>query len=134
MFTKNSLSPMTNNYDKLNAFYISLKIKWEEVKIAFVLSTGRTGTEFFAHFFNDNFYRVRALHEPVPDFFDLGVQSIRGRCSRKQVVDKIKRSRSTMIEPLQRENIFYLESNTNLVLLLPPFEGNFPKSKVYSRG
>jgi hypothetical protein len=35
---------------------------------AFIVSTGRTGTQFLAHYFEQNFAHVTARHEPKPSY------------------------------------------------------------------
>jgi hypothetical protein len=37
-------------------------------RMAFIFSTGRTGTKFLAHYFNHNYHNVLALHEPRPSY------------------------------------------------------------------
>ena len=47
---------------------------WDDMESVFFVSTGRTGTKFFARFFSTAYDNVLAYHEPTPDLFDLGLQ------------------------------------------------------------
>ena len=50
---------------------------WDKKKVILIISSGRTGTNFMAHWFStlsDEFYSV---HEPSPDLFQLGIEKLR---------------------------------------------------------
>jgi len=113
---------------KLRNRIYSRLVPWEELNVVFIVSTGRTGTEFLANFFNKHFKQTIAYHEPAPDLFDLGVESIRKNFTEKETANRIKQARAPLLKPLNKNDI-YVESNNNLVLLLPTVIKLFPKAK-----
>ncbi|WP_158021879.1 sulfotransferase domain-containing protein [Flammeovirga pacifica] len=104
---------------------------WSGIEVYLILSTGRTGTEFFAHFFNDILNNAIALHEPNPDAFDLGVALKRNLVDDKKALNIFKSDRYSILQTLKKEkkNI-YIESNNNLVLLIPILKKVFPNMKI----
>lgn len=46
---------------------------WEEIKVNFIVSTGRTGTQFLTRFFRNLSSQIDSCHEPDPDFLKLGL-------------------------------------------------------------
>ena len=65
----------------------------KDSKVFFIVSTGRTGTKFFEDFLSQNFNEVYAVHEPRPDFFDIGISKIRKNTSKEEIVSYIKNKR-----------------------------------------
>ena len=64
-------------------------------RLAFILSSGRTGTQFLAHYFDANFPGVRALHEPQPSY-NLRIYSnlyTAGKVSTGRMLAVMRRSR-----------------------------------------
>lgn len=104
---------------------------WSGIEVYLILSTGRTGTEFFAHFFNDILDNAIALHEPNPDAFDLGVALRRNTVDIKKALKIFNSDRYSILRTLKKEkkNI-YIESNNNLVLLIPILKKVFPNMKI----
>jgi hypothetical protein len=45
------------------------------VDVVLITSTGRTGTNFFEHFYETIDPKAFVFHEPSPDFFDLSLQN-----------------------------------------------------------
>lgn len=79
--------------------------------VALILSAGRTGTKFLAHYLGSNFDSVVARHEPTPS------RSLRlashahmvGAVSRSRLIALLRRKRVRHIDPLSAG--LYVESN-----------------------
>lgn len=90
----------------------------------FILSTGRTGTQFLARFFDANYDSTLSVHEPKPSYH-LRVLSnaYAARHAPKQLsLGVLRRSRHKLLDGLTKE--FYIESNNfiyGFVDLLPEF-------------
>lgn len=125
---KTLLSKIEVSGKKLRDILFCSLIPWKDLEVIFIVSTGRTGTEFLANFFNENFKQTIAYHEPAPDLFDLGVDSVRKKKSERKIFNCLKRARFPLIRSLGK-NTIYVESNNNLVLLLPTLIKAFPKAK-----
>lgn len=83
-------------------------------RMAFILSTGRTATRFFAWFFDNHFAGVHALHMPPPSR-QLRVYSnlhIAGKVSRDFIKKRYIGARRGLLERLSCE--LYIESNNYL--------------------
>src|SRR5439155_26640942 len=80
-------------------------------KVVVVLSTGRTGTQALAHYFNAAYDDVTALHEPKPTrhFRVMSNRAVAGKLSKETAVRAVVRSRRRLIEKITRP--VYLESN-----------------------
>ncbi|MBI4034522.1 sulfotransferase domain-containing protein [Candidatus Saccharibacteria bacterium] len=98
-------------------------------KVVFVLSTGRTGTQFLAHYFNE-YPDVFAVHEPPPSW-RLRMWSmafVQGRTSTpvlRRVINKFRgRSISRLTEPV------YLESNNFAVGFAPAIKAEFKNAVI----
>ena len=83
-------------------------------RTAFILSSGRTGTQFLARYLDANFSEVCARHEPWPGWLlrIAGHAHLAGRLSRKTLVSLLKRVRRRYVDPLQAD--LYVESNPYL--------------------
>jgi hypothetical protein len=96
----------------------------------FIVSTGRTGTKFFARFLND-FSSIYAVHEPKPAFLRLGINYARGKVTKSYAINKLERYRRAMFKKVKRMNIdTYVESNNRLFSLLLPLTEVFDDFKV----
>jgi hypothetical protein len=101
--------------------------KFHPFPARFIVSTGRTGTQFFESFFNNHFPEVLCLHEPAPDGFDLGINKIREDLQKEQIVLWLHRNRSQVASRLvQRGAAIYVESNPFFSLLIPELRTAFP--------
>jgi hypothetical protein len=100
------------------------------LKKLFIVSTGRTGTEFLARFFG-LFEGVYAGHEPYPEFFKLGCLYARGRVSREQASRRLERGRRTLFRQAERAGAhLYVEANNRLFSLLCPLRDAFPDARI----
>ncbi|HLG03166.1 MAG TPA: sulfotransferase domain-containing protein [Bacteroidia bacterium] len=107
------------------------KYKWSKVNATLIVSTGRTGTEFLARFFNSNFSGVTARHEPPLDMFELGAGLLRGKFTRDQAVDYFYAQRYDLLKSVvEAKHDFYIESNLNLSLVLDIAEQVMPNLKI----
>ena len=86
---------------------------WENKfeKVVVVLSTGRTGTQALAHYFNTCYDNVTALHEPKPtrQFRVMSNMAIAGKLPRERAVKNLVRFRRRLVEKITRP--IYIESN-----------------------
>lgn len=79
-------------------------------QLAFILSTGRTGTKFLATYFNANFPDVTALHEPKPSYHlrsaaNAYIAGALGQGAAKRLLLHARRKHFEAAQP------FYIESN-----------------------
>ncbi|GAA4847827.1 sulfotransferase family protein [Algivirga pacifica] len=96
----------------------------------FIVSTGRTGTNFFDFFFNQSFHDVHCVHEPKPDFFDIGMSKIREGMLTEEVVDKVRALRLDQINKMiNAKKSYYIESNPHLAYIIPELKKAYPKAK-----
>jgi Sulfotransferase family len=102
----------------------------ESLPVRFIVSTGRTGTQFFESFFNNNFPDVLCLHEPRPDGFDIAIRKIRGKLGAQEIVNHLRSSRAGILSRLRKRNAkLYVESNPFFSLLIPELRKAFPTSR-----
>ena len=102
---------------------------WDKKQVILIISSGRTGTNFMAYWFStlsDEFYSV---HEPSPDLFQLGIEKYRNKKVITPNLLKIKRSLQLYKLNKDRKEI-YIESNPNLLLLLPELNKLFKNLKI----
>ena len=102
--------------------------KFERVVV--VLSTGRTGTQALAHYFNTCFDHVTALHEPKPTrhFRVMSNRAMAGKLSKETAVRTLVRSRRRLIEKITRP--IYVESNWYLYGFLDALKDVFGRPKI----
>jgi ribonuclease HI len=94
----------------------------------FMVSTGRTGTQFFGRAFNA-LPGIMATHEPRPDFLDLAMRYARGQCSTHQAEQTLRQKRGALLREAQRQHCtHYLESNNRFFALLAPLRRVFPEA------
>ncbi|MDN4500903.1 hypothetical protein QX776_00665 [Alteromonadaceae bacterium BrNp21-10] len=105
--------------------------RWKNINFAVIVSTGRTGTEFFSHAVSTLYPNALCLHEPRPDAFYLGVERIRNSLADDEVVNKFLKMREPILEELTRTGkTNYIESNNNLAMILPALLTLIPALKV----
>lgn len=108
-----------------------LLYKWKIKDNFFIISTGRTATNFFGHFFNENFENVLAFHEPAPDLYDIGIDKYRNKNKFFSSKSLLKIARFNQYKKLKKsESKIYIESNPNLSFLLAEIKEFFPESKI----
>ncbi len=80
-------------------------------RIALIVSSGRTGTQFLARYFDANYENVVARHEPRPAYrVRLAANAhAAGALSRERLVRLLERKRRRTIDPVETE--LYVESN-----------------------
>jgi hypothetical protein len=102
--------------------------KFEQVVV--VLSTGRTGTQALAHYFNTAYDNVTALHEPKPTrhFRMMSNRAMTGKLNRETAVRALVRSRRRLVEKITRP--IYVESNWYLYGFLEPLKEVFGRPKI----
>lgn len=122
---------MSNLLDKIkNRLHYYRHLKPSRLKSVFIVSTGRTGTNFFESFFNQLNNNIHAVHEPQPDFFELSMNKIRDNWNDKKIEEYIKESREKYLIQLSKHRVkYYIESNPFLPLLLPNLKRVFKKAK-----
>ena len=103
------------------------RYSWKGIRVAFIVSTGRTGTGFFAKIFDQYFDKVSAKHEPSPDFWNLALGRIRGQFNSKEVLKRCVKGRAEICYELnKREKDFYIESNNKLTYLISQVRECYP--------
>lgn len=104
---------------------------WEGIRPVFIISTGRTGTHFLMHFFNNNLRDVFAVHEPDIDIYDVNQHFVRGKLSEHRAQMMLRDFRTGMLHKLKSTNTpVYVESNNNLSFLIPLVRKEFPDHKI----
>ena len=88
------------------------------MKTVFVLSSGRTGTHFLAHYFNSNYDNVVALHEPKSTYLFRRYSNayIAGKVPRERMIGVLRGARREVLDSLQTDT--YIES----ILVCPAHE------------
>jgi hypothetical protein len=99
-------------------------------KVVVVLSTGRTGTQALAHYFNAAYDNVTALHEPKPTrhFRLMSNRAVAGKLSKDAAVRALVRSRRRLVEKITRP--IYIESNWYLYGFLDALKEVFGNVQV----
>lgn len=96
----------------------------------FIVSTGRTGTQFFETFFEDINDGILSVHEPRPDLFDLGIEKHRNNKPFKETIKAIKKARIPFLRSYCHERTkTYVESNPFASFLLPEIQHVFKKTR-----
>jgi hypothetical protein len=122
---------MKNNirglFNKISRF----DTKLNKLNVGFIISTGRTGTNFFESFYNRNFTSLVCNHEPIPDLYRFGIEYHRNGMDRKAVIQNLKYYRASIISELFKRNInTYIESNPFLSFVAPLLNEAFNTPKV----
>ncbi len=105
--------------------------QWDGIGSAFIVSTGRTGTQFLAKFFNDAFDRVFGFHEPVDHSSDLAASYFRGEITAQEAERRFRRERDSMCAEVHRTGSdFYVESNQYLAFGIPIIQRVFPDAMI----
>ncbi|MBD3167569.1 hypothetical protein GF324_13295 [bacterium] len=97
------------------------------LKAAFIVSTGRTGTDFFTTLYNEVVSNAWSLHEPKPAF--------RGRAREflqrdPTPVEKLRFRASRQLRHLLRPEDCYIETNYHLFAAIPLIRESFPDAYV----
>lgn len=104
-------------------------VNWDKKQVILIISSGRTGTNFMAHWFaslSKDFYSV---HEPSPDLFQLGIDKY--RYNKEISLSTFKRNRAlTLYKFNTSKKKIYIESNPNLLLLLTEINELFQNVKI----
>jgi len=105
--------------------------KWKDRKIVLIVSTGRTGTKFFEHFFNQAYKNIHCVHEPYPDLSQEGADYFKGKIDTKYLKYIFFRTRGKHLNDLIRlGKDIYIESNGGLCYILPVLQKILPSFKV----
>lgn len=103
---------------------------WEGIRVNFIVSTGRTGTKFLAHFFN-GFGHIESHHEPEPNFLVLGNRFATGKISFDAAARELARGRKHLANSMRRSaKSVYIESNNMLYSLVPVLGSVFENFKI----
>lgn len=104
---------------------------WTGIDAAVIVSTGRTGTEFLARLFDETLRGVCALHEPTPDMHDAAISFVRGDVSLEKCLRTYLTSRTSVRGKVAARSCdTYVESNNNLVPMIPVLRRAFPTLKI----
>lgn len=114
-----------------NIYFLVKGYNWKKIQPIFIISTGRTGTQFFAELFSKGFKRVYAVHEPPPDLLELSLSFISNKISFKGGLGELRRLRMSLCKQvLLGKNSHYVESNTNIAFMIPLLKAFFPNYKM----
>ena len=81
-------------------------------KVIFIISTGRTGTNFMESFLNSASDDVFCVHEPQPDLFNISIEKMREKKKSELIKAKIKSARLGILNYfLQQGRSIFVESN-----------------------
>jgi len=96
-------------------------------QMAFIFSTGRTGTDFFTTLFNEQVSNAWSLHEPNPAFRARSYQLVsRAPNLYKKLYFKIPRQWRHRKHPEK----WYVETNYHLFAAIPLIRSTFPAGKL----
>lgn len=96
----------------------------------FIVSTGRTGTQFFETFFEGMGEQLLAVHEPRPDLFDISIEKHRDKKTSKAIEQAIFAARDPFLRSYCQARVKqYVESNPFASFLLPEIKAVFPKGR-----
>lgn len=102
----------------------------DSIEKVFIVSTGRTGTQFLAEFF-DHYQKTMAFHEPSPSFLRKALKYARGEITFKKMKEYLQKRRLPYFNLAQRKSCnYYIEANNRLFPLLGPLEEVFPEASV----
>ena len=104
--------------------------KNKQVPITFILSTGRTGTQFFAKYLTDSCKNIICLHEPHPtrrykwfsNFY------LTGKISSRFIATQFLKDRKRILQQLEGQE--YVESNNMIFGCISPLRTAFETVKV----
>jgi hypothetical protein len=114
-----------------DVYYLVKGYTWKKIRPVFILSTGRTGTKFFAGFFSSGFNHVYAVHEPSPDMLELGLSVVRGEISFRRARKELRLSRQNICKQVNKKNYsYYIESNNNISFIVPLLKDYFKNCKI----
>lgn len=119
-------------YKKIAQPYYNNKYDWSGVEVFFIVSTGRTATQFLAQYLQENYKeKVIALHEPVPDLLNTGIDFLRKKMTKDQLISHIKLNRSLQCKDAKSgaPNKIYIESNNNVTVSMNELKEVFPSIK-----
>ncbi|MBE9117842.1 sulfotransferase [Lusitaniella coriacea LEGE 07157] len=128
---ENQLEHFIQRIDKKLLRYGLLgKQNWGAIDKVFIVSTGRTGTKFFAKFFSF-FPSTLSLHEPNPSCLKLAVDYAQELVSYDTAVKTIEENRRVLGRSAKRLDAkLYIESNNRFFSLLKPLREVFPDAKI----
>lgn len=96
----------------------------------FIVSTGRTGTNFFESFLNLASNQVYCIHEPQPDLFDISIQKVREKLDSAAIKNIIAYYRNAELKKfINSGKQKYIESNPFITFLLEEIQSLYPKAK-----
>ena len=117
--------------DPLQRMHILDDDIWIPKKAVLIVSSGRTGTHFLGHFFQENFDKTFSIHEPKPDCFDINQHLLRKDITPHRAGEMFKMYRRDLFISLKQEGyVNYVESNPNILALIPVLKNMFQKCRV----
>lgn len=98
--------------------------------IGIIVSSGRTGTNFLAEYFDKNFDDVTALHEPKPSYALRRYSNayLSGKISDEKMAAVLQRKRKKLMASIETST--YIESNPYLHGFLPVLDSVWTDPKV----
>ncbi len=106
-------------------------LDWSDINVCIFVSTGRTGTHFMSHLFNDKFEKTFAVHEPDINIYDLNINYLKGKVKDDHCRKMIDFFRKDVRKTINKSNaVNYIESNLELSFLIPVLKDYFKNFKV----
>lgn len=131
LFTLRKLLMLKKLKRMLNRYLLS------GVDVVLITSTGRTGTNFFEHFYTTIDPKAFVFHEPSPDLFDLSLQKIRYEKTFDELQNYIISNRASHIRSigvflkrLFRRPIILIEANPFIYPLISEYAPLFKSFRM----
>lgn len=115
----------------IEGFMKNSNINIGNLKLRFIVSTGRTGTKFFAKFFN-SLDKIISYHEPYPNLFGLSKDFVINRINSQEVINTFLVNRAYYLNQARRMKFnYYIESNSGgLWGIIPVLGKQLPNYKI----
>jgi hypothetical protein len=116
----------------LYRLYILLqRFRWRNVKVTFIVSTGRTGTKFLGNVFNSPGSKAFSTHEPKPNMEKWACEYLAGKRSAEACMALFFKTRAKFLKEMHLEGkTHYIESNGGLIYLLDELARHLPHLQV----
>jgi len=110
--------------------FLHNKYNWKDIKVSVIVSTGRTGTKYFAQLFSSHKNYI-AKHEPAPICNVQGFSYLKGEIGDDELMKFLLKGRKKIYNEIRKaERNSYLESNGGLIFLIPFLDKIFPNLRV----
>lgn len=113
-----------------NLFSNSSSDSFDDIDYKCIVSSGRTGTQFFGQFFDHFYENLISRHEPRPDLFNIFIEKYRNKAGTEELVTFLRKDRLALVNECRKSpSQVLIESNPNASLLIPELKLTFPSHK-----